>query len=202
MYVTYDDLKTDEEGHIYFDTPRSSPGFVYDADGNRVSADRYYMTNDSYHYSYFAPTETAESKYLKATITRFNKSLNIQSDAVQGDSFTLDTVDATRKGLGIGSLNVMSHSAAGRTMATAQAAIDKISEYRGYFGAMQNRMEHAYNSVMNTAENTQGAESRIRDTDLSEEMVQYSKNKILAQAGQSLLSQANNKNQNVLSLLP
>lgn len=80
-------------------------------------------------------------------------------------------------------------------------AIDKVSRYRSILGAENNRLEHAYNINANTEENTQAAESRIRDTDMAEKMVDYSKNVILEQAGQAMLAQANQTTQGILSLL-
>ena len=80
-------------------------------------------------------------------------------------------------------------------------AIDKISTQRSALGAIQNRLEHTVNNLDNVAENTQAAESRIRDADMASEMVQYSATNIIQQAGQSMLSQANTQTQGVLSLL-
>lgn len=84
---------------------------------------------------------------------------------------------------------------------TVQSSIEKLSTLRSKLGAVQNRLEHTVANLDNISENTQSAESRIRDTDMAEEMVQYSKNNILQQAGQSMLAQANQANQGVLSLL-
>ena len=86
-------------------------------------------------------------------------------------------------------------------MSSIQKAIEKVSTQRSKLGALQNRLEHTVANLDNIAENTQTAESRIRDTDMAEEMVNYSKNNILAQAGQSMLAQANQSTQGVLSLL-
>jgi len=80
-------------------------------------------------------------------------------------------------------------------------AIKKVSTQRSALGAIQNRLEHTVKNLSNIAENTQAAESQIRDTDMAVEMVQYSKNNILQQAGQSMLAQANQSNQGVLSVL-
>jgi flagellin len=91
--------------------------------------------------------------------------------------------------------------AAGKSMARIQKAIDTVSTQRAKLGAIQNRLEHTIANLDNISENTQSAESRIRDTDMAKEMVTYSKNNILAQAGQSMLAQANQSNQGVLSLL-
>ena len=80
-------------------------------------------------------------------------------------------------------------------------AIQLVSDQRSKLGAVQNRLEHTIDNLDNVVENTTAAESRIRDTDMAEEMVNYSKNNILAQAGQSMLAQANQSTQGVLSLL-
>ena len=105
--------------------------------------------------------------------------------------------------LGLKGLNVKDDSGIAATYAidAIADAISKVSEQRSSLGAVQNRLEHTISNVDNVVENTTSAESRIRDTDMASEMVNYSKNNILAQAGQSMLAQANQSNQGVLSLL-
>ena len=93
------------------------------------------------------------------------------------------------------------YKTANETITKVQEAINRVSTQRSALGALQNRLEHTIANLDNVAENTQAAESRIRDTDMASEMVEYSKNNILAQAGQSMLAQANQSNQGVLSLL-
>ena len=107
-----------------------------------------------------------------------------------------DAIEGGKEGL-----KVDSYADAGTAMKTIQDAIDKVSTQRATLGAVQNRLEHTIANLDNVSENTQAAESRIRDTDMAKEMVTYSKNNILAQAGQSMLAQANQSNQGVLSLL-
>lgn len=92
-------------------------------------------------------------------------------------------------------------TAAQSSITIIQDSITNLSALRSKLGALQNRLEHTVANLDNISENTQSAESRIRDTDMAEEMVQYSKNNILQQAGQSMLAQANQANQGVLSLL-
>ena len=92
-------------------------------------------------------------------------------------------------------------SVAQSSITIIQNSITNLSALRSKLGALQNRLEHTVANLDNISENTQSAESRIRDTDMAEEMVQYSKNNILQQAGQSMLAQANQANQGVLSLL-
>jgi flagellin len=98
-------------------------------------------------------------------------------------------------------LSVSSFENAGATMKLVQNAIDLVSTQRANLGAIQNRLEHTIANLDVTSENTSAAESRVRDTDMAKEMVTYSKNNILAQAGQSMLAQANQSTQGALSLL-
>ena len=90
---------------------------------------------------------------------------------------------------------------ANRVVKNIQSAIDHVSSYRAELGAKQNRLEHTINNLQVTSENTTAAESRIRDTDMAKEMAAYTKNNILSQAAQSMLAQANQSGQGVLSLL-
>ena len=103
--------------------------------------------------------------------------------------------------IGIYYTNVLTRSDAETAISEIDAAIEAVSAQRSYFGAMQNRMEHAQANADNTAENLQTSESRIRDTDMAEGMVELSKLSILEQASQSMLSHANQANQGILQLL-
>ncbi len=98
-------------------------------------------------------------------------------------------------------ISVMTHSLAKATINSVKEALVKVSKQRSDLGALQNRLEHTIKNLDNVVENTTAAESQIRDTDMAAEMVRYSNNNILAQAGQSMLAQANQSNQGVLSLL-
>lgn len=100
-----------------------------------------------------------------------------------------------------GRLSVMSFEEASDAMMLVEDAISAISNVRSYYGAMQNRLEHVIANLDNSVENTQAAESRIRDTDMAEEMVAYSSASIIAQASQSMLAQANQSTNSILSLL-
>ena len=125
----------------------------------------------------------------------------LQVGSLCGQAITIDISDMSATGLGVSGLVVSSFSAAGKSMSAAQDAISYVSAMRSKLGALQNRLEHTIANLDNISENTSSAESRIRDTDMAEEMVEYSKNNILAQAGQSMLAQANQSTQGVLSLL-
>lgn len=88
-----------------------------------------------------------------------------------------------------------------KTLAQIDKAIGKVINYRGMYGALQNRMEHTLNNVKNSAENLASAESRIRDADIAKEMMNFTKTNILTQAAQAMLAQANQNPQAVLQLL-
>jgi flagellin len=126
---------------------------------------------------------------------------NLQVGALAGQSIGIDISSMSASALGVSGLSVSSFSSAGTTMTAVQAAIDQVSTQRATLGAVQNRLEHTIANLDTTSENTSASESRIRDTDMAREMVTYSKNNILAQAGQSMLAQANQSTQGVLSLL-
>ncbi len=152
---------------------------------------------------------TSEINRIRST-TQFNtmnlldgsfSGKNLQVGALNGQNIGISIDNMNASSLGVSGLTVSSFSAAGTSMTAIQAAIDKVSTQRSTLGALQNRLEHTINNLDTTCENTQAAESRIRDTDMAEEMVEYSKNNILSQAGQSMLAQANQANQGVLSLL-
>ena len=118
-----------------------------------------------------------------------NKDLNAVANAISGDAFmTAQSNKATSE-------------QAQNFLSTISSQIETVSSMRSDFGAIQNRLEHTIDNLDNVVENVTSAESRIRDTDMADEMVKYSKNNILTQAGQSMLAQANQSTQGVLSLL-
>jgi flagellin len=129
--------------------------------------------------------------------------LHVGADADMTNKINVDVSAMTAAGLGIKGLNVTDDTGKAATYAidAIADAIQVVSDQRSALGAVQNRLEHTIKNVDNVVENTTAAESRIRDTDIAEEMVTYSKNNILAQAGQSMLAQANQSTQGALSLL-
>jgi flagellin len=142
-------------------------------------------------------TQFNKMNILDGSFTK--KSIQVGANAGQNIAITIDSMLATD--LGLTSTAVDSYANANTTLTAAQTAIENLSSKRSKLGAVQNRLEHTYDNLNNISENTQAAESRIRDTDMAAEMVSYSKNNILQQAGQSMLAQANQANQGVLSLL-
>jgi len=149
-----------------------------------------------------------------ATATEFNnqallsgsftgKKLQVGSETSSENQITISISSMSASSIGVGSLDVTgSDGTNSRTsMSSIKVALESISKQRSDLGAIQNRLEHTIKNLDNVTENTTAAESQIRDTDMATEMVKYSNNNILAQAGQSMLAQANQSNQGVLSLL-
>ena len=132
-----------------------------------------------------------------------NISLHVGADSSDNNKISMQIDSMNSDFLGIKGLKVSgkTYLQATGSIDTISDAISKVSKQRSSLGAVQNRLEHTINNLDNVSENTTSAESRIRDTDMAKEMVNYSKNNILAQAGQSMLAQANQSNQGVLSLL-
>ena len=140
-------------------------------------------------------------------LTESAKALTL-SFQVGAETDTKNKIDVQMESMSAKSIGVDGVKVTGTTSANADAAVNtisdaikKVSSQRSALGAVQNRLEHTISNLDNVVENTTSAESRIRDTDMAEEMVNYSKNNILAQAGQSMLAQANQSTQGVLSLL-
>ena len=159
-----------------------------------VATDTNYGSNKAYFTITEGKVETKQGLQL---------SLHVGADADENNKIavTIDTMDSA--GLGVKGLNLVDNTGAKATYAidAIADAVAKVSETRSALGAVQNRLEHTIANLDNVVENTTSAESQIRDTDMAEEMVNYSKNNILAQAGQAMLAQANTSTQGVLSLL-
>ncbi len=150
------------------------------------------------------------TKILGATLTAFsdlNKatdlSLHVGADSTKDNKINLSIEMMSARGLGVNGIKVYGDDFENATASidTIKSAIQKVSEQRSALGAVQNRLEHTINNLDNVVENTTSAESAIRDTDMAKQMVTYSNNNILAQAGQAMLAQANQSNQGVLGLL-
>jgi flagellin len=156
---------------------------------------------------------TAEAQQLSQEIERIGKGADFNGiKLLDGSSTTIsfqvgandsDTIAVTTASLGskiggtVGDIDITSST----SIAGIDAAIDAVSTLRGSFGAVQNRLEHTLNNLATYQENLTASESRIRDVDMASEMVEFSKNQILQQAGTSMLAQANQAPQAVLSLL-
>jgi flagellin len=175
-------------------------------------------TNQTEDQSYIQSEVDALVKEIDrvATTTTFNEralldgswskgvDLQVGAEGTSSNTISVSIKPMSAAGISINSLStsgVKSQSAAKNSISTIKAAMTAISEQRSNLGAIQNRLEHTINNLDNVVENTTAAESAIRDTDMATEMVKYSNNQILAQAGQAMLAQSNQANQGVLSLL-
>ena len=127
--------------------------------------------------------------------------LQVGANYGQTISFGIGNMSSTALGVDGTKVNVATQTGAQESLDIIDSAIGTVSKQRSLLGAVQNRLEHTISNLDNTAENLQAAESAIRDVDMADEMVQYSKNNIIQQAATSMLAQANQSNQGVLSLL-
>lgn len=197
-YSTTADLNYDDEGRVYFKGPLGSS---YSNTVTYVVQRHDWLDIEYPHFSDLAGANTTLDNLNPFTVELSTPDLNLQVGSVAYQKITIPTIDASAKSMGITNIDVSSYEAAGATMSMVQSAIEKVSAWRSDYGARQNRLEHTYNNVTNTEENTQAAESRIRDTDMAEEMVNFSTASILASAGESMMAQANQSTSSVLSLL-
>ncbi len=146
-------------------------------------------------------TSGVTGKQIDSPLWTATHGINVQVGANMDQGVFVE-YDAIRTySIGLKDTNTLTRSDAGAAISEIDTAIEAVSAQRSYFGAMQNRMEHAHANADNTAENLQSSESRIRDTDMAEGMVEFSKLTILEQASQSMLSHANQVNQGILQLL-
>ena len=177
------------------------------ADG--TAADNYYTSNAGLAGKDATPPTNMEIK--KDAAKNFTKgyevngsisfNLHVGADSADDNKIAVKIESMSAKGIGVYGLKVDTEDDATAAIDRIAEAVQKVSSQRSTLGAAQNRLEHTIANLDNVVENTTSAESRIRDTDMAQEMVNYSKNNILAQAGQSMLAQANQSNQGVLSLL-
>ena len=191
----------------------------YDKDGNKISENAlgdYFTANaagtkgtklkDATLFDQFGNKVTPGADDITATkdqVGSLKLSLHVGADATSNNKIELNLDAMSAKGLGVNGLRVDGATSenADNAIETIKEAIQKVSTQRSALGAAQNRLEHTISNLDNVVENTTSAESAIRDTDMATEMVKYSNNNILSQAGQAMLAQANQSNQGVLSLL-
>ena len=180
------------------------------ANGTQTTADRGYINQEVQalvsEIDRVASTTTFNEKNL---LNGKFKNVGLQVGAEANQLITLNITGMSAKGIGLvdnatyGSITVGGGTGvhAQKAISIIKEALAKVSSQRADLGAVQNRLEHTIKNLDNVVENTTSAESSIRDTDMATEMVKYSNNNILAQVGQSMLAQANQSNQGVLSLL-
>ncbi len=175
---------------------------VQSANGTNMTKDREYLNKEvenlTQEIDRVAKSVTFnEQKLLDGTFKE--KELQIGSENGDGFKITIDKMSAT--GLKIDGVKIDTADNAKAAIDKVKDALEAVSKQRSDLGAVQNRLEHTISNLNNVVENTTAAESRIRDTDMAAEMVKFTNNNVLTQAGTSMLAQANQSNQSVLSLL-
>ncbi len=144
---------------------------------------------------------TYSSSSYDTTLHLADNTTVLQIGANEGEDLAMNIGDMRSHALGLDGVNVMSHERAARSITIIDNAIDRVSTQRANLGAYQNRLEYTANNLTTASENLTSAESRIRDTDMAKEMMNFTKLNIMLQAGNSMLAQANQQPQNVLSLI-
>ena len=186
--------KLDDDGNVIFDQETTNQN-VRSA---LTAATMSYTDADGVFSVKLAATMTVNAA---ATVDSLKFNLHVGADSSATNKIGVNIESMSADGLGISGIKVTSEKTATDAIDVIAEAIQKVSKQRSDLGAVQNRLEHTINNLDNVVENTTAAESRIRDTDMAKEMVKYSNLNILGQAGQSMLAQANQANQGVLSLL-
>lgn len=195
--VAYTAAVDDTAGKITF-TQKEDPT----ADGELKAADiAAAITNDGTAIADTAITIDAQPKAAGNGNTTAGKGLELQVGDSKGQTITVSIDNMDTASLKLTGLDISSQTGAQNAIDIIKDAIDTVSSQRGALGAVQNRLEHTINNLGVTTENITAAESRIRDTDMAEEMMAYTKNNILVQAAQAMLAQANTVPQGVLQLL-
>ena len=189
-------------GEVHDMLQRMNTLAVQASNDTMTSADRGYLDQEiqalKSEINRVASTTTFnEQNLLDGTFT----SKNLQVGAESGQTIAISIAKMSSTGIGVSGVKVTSAEKAQAAISLIKTALSSVSSQRADLGAVQNRLEHTIKNLDNVVENTTAAESQIRDTDMAKEMVAFSNNNILAQAGTSMLAQANQSNQGVLSLL-
>ena len=184
----------DEDGNRVFDEKTTNQSIASKLTALNIS----FTEHDGVFTVKTASTMTVNAA---ATVDNLEFNLHVGADSSKTNKIGVSIASMSADGLGVSGIKVTSEKTATDAIDVIAQAIQKVSKQRSELGAVQNRLEHTINNLDNVVENTTAAESRIRDTDMAKEMVKYSNLNILGQAGQSMLAQANQANQGVLSLL-
>jgi len=175
------------------------------ANGTLTTEDRNYIQQEVNQLVSEINRTANTTKFNDTELMKTDNSFSLQvgADGTDGNQITVSIKAMTASGIGADTskINLTTQASAKTAIENIKGAIKSVSSQRADLGAVQNRLEHTIKNLDNVNENTTAAESAIRDTDMATEMVKYSNNNILAQAGQSMLAQANQTNQGVLSLL-
>lgn len=175
---------------------------VQSANGTYVSTDRTNIQAEVDQLTQEITEIAGKTEFNKMKLVNGStQEVDFQVGANGSQKITISMQSMAASALGVSSLSLSAASTAEAAIATIDTAINNVSTFRSKLGAVQNRLEHTISNVDNSAENLQAAESRIRDTDMAKEMMEFTRTNVLSQATQSMLAQANAKPNQVLSLL-
>lgn len=186
-------------------TSAADPGYLKAVKVNATEDGRFEVVSENGPMTFESRvgTTTVEDLGLSEiqTSSSANGGMTLQIGANKGQTMTFGIADMRSAALGVTGVDISTQAGASKALETLDSAISKVSAQRSQLGAVQNRLEHTINNLGATSENLTAAESRIRDTDMAKEMMEFTKNNILSQAAQSMLAQANQQPQGVLQLL-
>ena len=180
----------------YIDTDGHVTAAIYGSDKKQVGAESL-----ADYVNVTVKRDASDATTTTKEVSAMELNLHVGAESAQTNKISVTIKKMDSKTIGVGSLDVSSESSATAAIDQLNSALRMVSEQRADLGAVQNRLEHTISNLDNVVENTTSAESQIRDTDMATQMVTYSNNNILAQAGQAMLAQSNQANQGVLSLL-
>ncbi len=187
-------------GEVHDMLQRMNELAVQSANGTNMSTDRNYLDKEVQQLMEEIDRVADTTTFNEQNLLKGSFDVTLQVGSENGNEIGLKISAMNCSGLSL-SGDITSASNAKDFIDTVKGALETVSAQRSDLGAIQNRLEHTINNLNNVVENTTSAEAQIRDTDMATEMVKYSNNNILAQAGTAMLAQANQSNQNVLSLL-
>lgn len=192
--LTYDDVKN-LSGDADFDNLAKD---IFNANSDITLS----ANGDAYQVLTSVNASVSEARVKNGVmVDGYVQDLNIQAGALSGQNIEIEYDYLRASNLGLSGISLKTADDSQSAINQVDKAIDRVSTERSKFGAYVNRLEHAYNVNMINSENTQASESRIRDTDMSKEMLEYSKNNILSQVGQTMLVQCNQNKNMVMQLL-
>ena len=171
------------------------------ANGTNLDSDRQLIQKEVDQLTAEITRIASQTEFNGKNILNTSETVNFQVGNKKGQQISVSMKKMTAESLGVKSLELTNSTKAVDALAKIESAIKDVSQHRATLGAVQNRLEHTIASTDTTAENLQASESRIRDTDMAKEMMEYTKSNILTQAAQSMLAQANSAPNQVLSLL-
>ena len=201
-YTSIDGTQTATDlGHMTMAMPVSSTDTIDDIKNRLAQITGADIKINSSRISSTVYNDTVSKTQIRVPEYQYGYTINIQAGSLEGNTIQIKYKSLSLGTLGIHDSNVLTHVDASNAIDAIDNALNEVTAQRSLFGAYQNRMEHSARLDDNTAENSQAAESRIRDTDMADEMVSFSTSNIISRTGESVITQANQQAANVVDLL-